>query len=145
MSAHLYMLGRIGETNVAIAAEAVEAVVRIGSVVPAPGAPACVRGLVAIRSRILTLIDSALAADEPSDGTAAFMAIVSVDGHGYALTFDAVEDVADLPAPGPIRGAIGAGWARLAPRMVDHAGQVMLVIDPAAIIAGAAGSQRLAA
>lgn len=145
MSDNLYMMGRIGETSVAIPAESVEAVVRIGAVVPAPGAPACVRGLVAIRSRILTLIDCALATGEANDGDAPFMAIVSVDGHGYALSFNAVEDVAVLPEPTPARGAVSPGWARLDPQMVDHWGQVMLVIDPAKLIAVATSLPRLVA
>ena len=138
MSANLYMIGRIGETYVAMPAAQVEAVVRIGTVVPAPGAAPCVRGLVAIRSRILTLIDSRLVVGEVADGDAPFMAIISIDGHGYALSFDHVEDVTALPDPRPAQGSISPGWSMLDPQMVDHGGQVMLVIDPARLIAIAA-------
>lgn len=145
MSDNLFMIGRIGVTTVAMPADQVEAVVRMGTVVPAPGAPPCVRGMVAIRSRILTLIDSRMVVGEPADSEAPFMAIISVDGHGYALSFDSVDDVALLPDVQPAQGSITPGWAELNPQLVDHWGQVMLVIDPARIVAVAATASRQAA
>lgn len=136
MSETIYLVGIIGDCSVAIPANHVEAVVRIGEVIPAPGAPPSVRGLVAIRSRILTLIDSCKVVGETSCN-AAFMAIVSIDGHGYGLMLDLVEDVVALGALQIVPSGLTPGWARLDPQMCDHRGRVLLVIDPAALIGAA--------
>lgn len=137
MSETIYLVGTIGDCSVAIPADHVEAVVRIGEVIPAPAAPPSVRGLVAIRSRILTLIDSCKVVGETSCDTG-FMAIVSIDGHGYGLMLDLVEDVVALGALRPAPSGLTAGWARLAPKMCDHRGRVVLVVEPAALISAAA-------
>ena len=137
MSEAIYLVGTIGDCSVAIPADHVEAVVRIDEVIPAPGAPPSVRGLVAIRSRILTLIDSCKVVGENSCD-AAFMAIVSIDGHGYGLMLDLVEDVVALGALRPAPSGLTPGWARLNPQMCDHRGRVLLVVDPAALISAAA-------
>jgi purine-binding chemotaxis protein CheW len=137
----IYLVGMIGTSAVALPADSVEAVVRIDHVVPAPGAPPSVRGLVAIRSRILTLIDSAVVVGEAS-ADASFMAIVSIDGHGYGVMLDAVEDVVELGALLPVPTGLSAGWARLDPHLCDYRGRVLLVIDPVALIA--ASSDNLA-
>lgn len=134
MSETIYLVGTIGDCSVAIPADHVEAVVRIDEVIPAPGAPPSVRGLVAIRSRILTLIDSCKVVGE-SSCDAAFMAIVSIDGHGYGLMLDSVEDVVALGGLRPFPSGLTPGWARLNPQMCDHRGRVLLVVDPAALIA----------
>ena len=134
MSEAIYLVGTIGDCSVAIPADHVEAVVRIGEVIPAPGAPPSVRGLVAIRSRILTLIDSCTVVGEASCD-AAFMAIVSIDGHGYGLMLDLVEDVVALGGLRPAPSGLTPGWARLNPQMCDPRGRVLLVVDPAALIA----------
>ena len=136
MSETIYLVGTIGDCSVAIPADHVEAVVRIDEVIPAPGAPPSVRGLVAIRSRILTLIDSCKVVGETSCD-AAFMAIVSIDGHGYGLMLDMVEDVVVLGGLRPSPSGLTPGWARLQPQMCDHRGRVLLVVDPEALIAAA--------
>lgn len=138
MSESIYLVGAIGDCAVAIPADQVEAVVRVGDVIPAPGAPPSIRGLVAIRSRILTLIDSCRIVGEPSSDTG-FMAIVSIDGHGYGLMLDLVEDVVALDALRPAPSGLTPGWAGLNPKMCDYRGRVLLVVDPAALISAAAG------
>lgn len=140
----IHLIGTIGRQAVALPAEAVEAVVEIGTTVPVPGALPSVRGLAAIRSRILTVIDSARVAGEPGSD-ARFMAIVSIDGHGYGLTLDAVEDVAALGAMLPVPSTPGAAWARLDPQLCDHRGRVLMVIAPEALIAAACVTQAAAA
>ena len=140
----IHLIGTIGNHAVALPADAVEAVVRIGETVPAPGAPPTIRGLAAIRSRILTVIDSGQVVGE-AGGNAAYMAIVSIDGHGYGLTLDTVEDVVELGATQPVPATLTAGWARLNPCICDHRGRVLLVIAPEALIAAASVAQMKAA
>ncbi len=137
----IYLVGTIAGTPVALPAGSIEAVVRIDTVAPAPGAPPAVRGLVAIRSRILTLIDSCIVVGAPSCATD-YMAIVSVDGHGYGLMLDHIEDVMTLDGITPLRSGLAPGWAALDPAIHDSGTRVLLVVDPAAIIAAAACDER---
>lgn len=140
----IHLIGTIGGHAVALPADTVEAVVRIEETVTVPGAPSSVRGLAAIRSRILTVIDSACVVGDPG-GRATYMAIVSVDGHGYGLTLDTVEDVVELGATQVMPATLSAGWAQLDPRICDHRGRVLLVVDPEALIAAASASRLKAA
>jgi len=144
LQSNLYLLCRVGSTDLAFPAENIEAVVRVRSVVPTPGAPPCVSGLAAIRSRLLTLIDSAVVAGEAA-GDPAFMAIITIDGHGYGLLLDAIEDVVALPPSEPLPALVSAGWQALSPQLVDHAGRLLLLIEPAQFIARATQYSSLAA
>lgn len=140
----IHLIGTIGTHAVALPADAVEAVVRIEETVTVPGAPPSVRGLAAIRSRILTVIDSACVVGEVG-GAARYMAIVSIDGHGYGLTLDTVEDVVELGMTQAMPATLSAGWAQLDPRLCDHRGRVLLVVRPEALIAAASVTRLKAA
>jgi len=65
--------------------------------------------------------------------------VVELDGHHYALIVDLVEDVVEaLSDPSPVRAAMGAGWERACEGMVETEQGPLLVVDVAALIAGAA-------
>lgn len=135
----LHLLCRIGKTAVALAADQIEAVVKVDQIVPVPGAPPCVRGLAAIRSRLLTLIDTASLVGEKS-AHPTYMAILTVAGHGYGLLLDGIDDVAEITAVGTLPATAEAGWATVDPLLGDHAGELVLVIDPKQFIAAASQS-----
>jgi purine-binding chemotaxis protein CheW len=124
----LYLLCRIGGSHVAFPAATIEAVVKAEVIVPVPGAPRAIRGLAAIRSRLLTVIDCALMVGVPN-GTARFMAVVSLAGHGYGLLLDDVIDVAALNDVQPLPGKPDAGWQQLEPMLASHCDAPILVID----------------
>lgn len=124
----LYLLCRIGATSVAFPAAAIEAVVKATSIVAIPGAPAAVRGLAAIRSRLLTVIDCAFIVDRPH-GADGFMAIITVSGHGYGLLLEDVIDVVELEAVQPLPCSPQPAWQKLQPMLADYAGEPVLVID----------------
>jgi purine-binding chemotaxis protein CheW len=66
-------------------------------------------------------------------------AVVELDGHHYALIVDLVEDVVEaLSAPVPVRAAMGDGWERVSQGMIETETGPLLLIDVAALIAGAA-------
>ena len=68
-----------------------------------------------------------------------------MDGHHYALTVDAVEDVVEaLSDPVPVRGAMGEGWERVSKGMVETDEGPLLLVDIAAIVAGPAAEARAA-
>ncbi len=136
MSGALYIIARVGQDWIAMPASAVESVARVGDITPVPGAPAAVPGLVAVRARILTLVDCASLVDAGTsahDGAAA-MAIVVVDGHGYGLLLSEVDAVVTLGAIEPCPARFTSRWAAMNPRLADHGGQLLLVVDPAAFV-----------
>ena len=94
-----------------------------------------VRGLAALRSRVVTVIDTRVAlglAPTPVVGRAI---IAQIDGHHYAFLVDALEDVAPyrrqplLFVPGP-----GGGWDLAAVGMIERDGEPLLVLDLAVLV-----------
>jgi purine-binding chemotaxis protein CheW len=116
--------------------------------IPVPRAPAHVAGLSALRSRVLTVIDTLrsleLGASDCSDGIRE-AAVVELDGHHYALIVDVVEDVVEaLSEPSPVRAAMGPGWERVSKGMVETEEGPLLLIDIDALIAGTGAEARAA-
>jgi purine-binding chemotaxis protein CheW len=137
----LLLIVSIAGSRVALPAAAVESVVELDTLIQVPRAPAHVAGLSALRSRVLTVIDCKrsldLGATELSDGNLLEAAVVELDGHHYALTVDAVEDVVEaLSEPAAIRAAMGDGWERVSLGMVETEEGPLLLVDVAALIAG---------
>lgn len=137
--AELFLILRLAGERVAIRAADVEAVVETGPLTPVPGAPDHVAGLCALRSRVLTVIDcrasldpSLSLADAPSEAVSTVVA-----GHPYALLLDGVEDVveADCAASTP-ELPLAPYWRRVAQGTVEAEGDLLLLLDVEALIAG---------
>lgn len=135
---NLLLIVRLAGERVALPAEEVEAVVEIEGITPVPRAAGHVAGLTALRSRVLTVIDcaAALQAGAPHCQTKDAVVVVA-DGHPYALLVDGVEDVVEASGEArPIRTALGGGWKRVTRGTVDALGDLLLLVDPGALIAG---------
>ena len=137
----LLLVVTIAGERVALPANAVEAVVELDTLIPVPRAAPHVAGLSALRSRVLTVIDCQRSLEagvtDCSDGIRE-AAVVELDGHHYALLVDLVEDVVDAQSePVPVRAAMDAGWDRVARGMVETEQGPLLLVDVAALIAGA--------
>jgi purine-binding chemotaxis protein CheW len=122
-------------------ADAVESVVELDTLIPVPRAAPHVAGLSALRSRVLTVIDCRrsleLGLTEYLNGIREG-AVVELDGHHYALIVDLVEDVVESRSdPSPVRAAMGSGWERVSQGMVETETGPLLLVDVAALIAGA--------
>jgi purine-binding chemotaxis protein CheW len=137
----LYLIVMLAGERVALLADDVDSVVEIERITPVPRAPRHIAGLAALRSRVLTIIDSAtvlgLPPDAPAEGGAARQTVVvTVDGHLYGIQVSAVDDVIELATPvQPIRGTLAAGWARVALGLIELEENSLLLLDPAALIA----------
>ena len=133
----LFLIAQVADRGVAIDVDQVDSVVDIGAIVAVPCATAAVRGLAALRSRVVTVIDTRLAlglAATPSPGRAV---ITRLDGHHYAFLVDALEDVAPF-ARIALAGQVGAsGWTAAAAGVVERDGEPLLVLDLAALIPAA--------
>ncbi len=134
----LYLLVKIGRRRVAIAGALVQSVVELADVVPVPLAPPHVAGLAALRSRALTVIDTraAIGMDPAEFETEGRAAVVEVDGHGYALLVDQVEDVAQAEAP-PARldATMGPEWDRISLGQVETPAGPAVLVDVAGLVA----------
>jgi purine-binding chemotaxis protein CheW len=65
-------------------------------------------------------------------------AVVELDGHHYALIVDLVEDVVEAQSdPMPVRAAMEPGWQRVSQGMIESEIGPLLLIDVAALVAGA--------
>ncbi len=98
---------------------------------------------------MLTVIDCQRSLDlgstDLSNGELHEAAVVEMDGHHYALTVDAVEDVVEaLSDPAPIRAAMGDGWERVSKGMVETEEGPLLLVDIVALVAGPGADARAA-
>src|SRR6187399_3102450 len=103
----LLLIVTIAGSRVALPAASVESVVELEALIAVPRAPAHVAGLSALRSRVLTVIDTqrslGFGESDCSDGIRE-AAVVEIDGHHYALIVDSVEDVVEcLSEPVAVR------------------------------------------
>ncbi len=135
----LKLIACIAGQQVAISADAVESVVEVEAITPVPLAAPHIAGLAALRSRVLTIIDSYAALEigsSPRDGLPQAI-VVTIDNHLYGLLVDEVVDVATIENdPEPVQSGLSRGWANAALGLVEHQDHVLLLLDPARIVAG---------
>jgi purine-binding chemotaxis protein CheW len=137
----LLLIVTIAGERVAIPTADVESVVELEGLTPVPRAAPHVAGLSALRSRVLTVIDC-FASLELGRASASGMReaiVVETDGHPYALIVDSVEDVIETDGEiRPVRTSLSGGWRRVAKGMVEAEGDILLLIDTQALLAGPA-------
>lgn len=132
----LFLIAHIAGRGVAIDAAQVDSVVDIGEIVAVPRAEPFVRGLAALRSRVVTVIDTGTALGLTPTPEAMRRAVITiVDGHHYAILVDSVEDVAPfarLPLSSGL--ALRGGWASVGMGIVERDREALLIIDLAAVL-----------
>ena len=137
MTAMLHLIAHLGDRGIAVSTGQVDSVVDIRDVVPVPGAPDYIKGLVALRSRVATVIDTARVLGLPTSQAPGARAIITkVDGHLYALAVDRMDDVSDVTVePVPPGLAVAQTWRRLATGLVNVGGEPILALDLERLIA----------
>lgn len=133
--AHLYLIAQIAGRPVAIDSEQVESVVDIGEVTAVPRASRHVRGLAALRSRVVTVVDTQAALGVAGGGDARRAVITQVEGHHYAMLVDTLDDVAPfelLPLADGV--ALDARWRAAGRGIVERGGEPILAIDLASLV-----------
>lgn len=138
MNEQLFLIAHIAGRGVAIDSAQVESVVDIGYVTPTPRVAKHIRGLAALRSRVVTVIDTHAALGLPPIGIAGSRAVITViDGHHYAVLVDSLEDVAPFEAsPLPSGIALDAAWRRAGCGEIERDGEPILAIDLTALVHG---------
>lgn len=140
--AHLYLIAQIAGRAVAIDSDQVESVVDIGEVTAVPRASRHVRGLAALRSRVVTVVDTQSALGLEPGGQAKRAVITRVEGHHYALLVDSLDDVAPfdlLPLAGGV--SLDAAWRSAGRGIVERDGEPILAIDLASLVPGSTALQ----
>ena len=134
----LFLIAHIAGRAVAIESRQVESVVDIGAIVPVPGTDRQVRGLAALRSRVVTVIDTHAVLGLPAADVEATRAVIThVEGHHYAILVDSLEAVAQFDlaplSPGIV---LDRGWRATGCGIVERAGEPILAIDLRALVPG---------
>jgi purine-binding chemotaxis protein CheW len=133
--AHLYLIAQIAGRAVAIDSDQVESVVDIGEVTSVPRSSGHVRGLAALRSRVVTVVDTQSALGLDTGGNAKRAVITRVEGHHYAMLVDSLDDVAPfdlLPLAGGV--SLDAAWRSAGRGIVERDGEPILAIDLASLV-----------
>ncbi|WP_174291812.1 chemotaxis protein CheW [Sphingomonas bacterium] len=132
----LFLIATIAGRTVAIDTHHIDAVVDLTDLVSIPRTSPAIRGLAALRSRVVTVIDTALALGLAPMSAEARRAITArIDGHSYGFLVEALEDVASFEPQALSLGlALDRGW-RLAGRgIVERDGKPILILDLAALL-----------
>jgi len=132
MTEALFLFASIAGVPVAVRAREVEAVVRLGDIVPVPLVAAHVRGLAALRSRVLTVIDmeARIFGKGGLDETASLAIVADIAAHSYGFLIDSVSDICPAPEDAqPVHGRIDPIWAAYVSGLVEHEGQSHLLVS----------------
>lgn len=136
----LYLIGSIAGRRVAIDTAQVDSVIDLTAIQPVPGAAPGILGLAALRSRVLTVVDCAVAlglgAESPGGDAPLATVVMEIGGYLYGLVLDRIDDV--LTADHPLKPAgapLGGPWSSIAVGIVEVAGSMLPVVEPAAILA----------
>ena len=140
----LLLIVSIAGQKVAMRTLEVQSVIEIDVLIPVPCAPSHVAGLAALRSRVLTVIDPQFALGlgfcanrDPNTDAGTEAVVVVHDGHAYALLLDAVHDVTEARSePASMHTRLQGNWAAMSHGMVETDHGPLLLVDPAALIAG---------
>jgi purine-binding chemotaxis protein CheW len=132
----LFLIAHIAGRGVAIDTAQVDSVVDTAEVIAVPRSEPAVRGLVALRSRVVTVIDTGTALGlSPTPATARRAVITRIDGHHYAILVDSLEDVALFERQPLSSGlTLDRGWAKVGVGLVERDGEPLLIVDLTALI-----------
>jgi purine-binding chemotaxis protein CheW len=147
MTETLFLFATIADTPIAINASEIEAVVRLGDIVDIPLVHKHVRGLAALRSRVLTVIDmeARIFGMGASSRPAGLAVVADIAAHSYGFLIDSVSDICQAPEGiRPLRGRIAPAWEPFASGLVERDGRSHLLLTLADFVAPP-GSNALAA
>jgi purine-binding chemotaxis protein CheW len=130
--AGLFLIANISGSQVAIDANKVESVVRIGEIQSVPNCSPLVAGLYALRSRVLTIIDSQYlvtgVSKLVSPGSTAI--VVSVAGHSYGLVVDSINDAISLGDVSYLDTVtLDSVWQQIASGVILHNDEMLMVVE----------------
>lgn len=135
----LYLIAHIDGACIGIESGAIESIVHVQDVVPVPMCDPSIAGLFALRSRVLTLIDTQFLvtgiAKKAEKG--ALAVVVDIAGHQYGLVVDKVEDVVSIlqeQMESKIKPA--SNWTRIVSQTASVDGRLIMILDTGYLVNG---------
>lgn len=132
MIGDLFLFASVASTPIAIPAGELEAVVRLGEIVPVARSQPHVRGLAALRSRVLTVIDiRARIVGELTELAREPLAIVAmIEGHGFGLIVDSVQDIGHpVGSVQRTHGRVEPSWQPFVRGMLVHEQRTHVILS----------------
>lgn len=135
---NLFLIARIADETVALPAGDIGSVVEVDEIAFVPRVPPHIAGLFALRSRVLTVIDTraALGLGTMDPDARATAIITDHEGQSYALLVDDVEDVIEAETVDSCPALIAPSWRRVAQGTIRRGDQAILLVAPAGLVAG---------
>lgn len=136
---NLYLIAHLGGSRVAIESGLVESIVHVPDIVPVPNCDPSVAGIFALRSRVLTLIDTQLLVSAtPQKAKKGALAVVTeIAGHQYGLLVEKVDDVVaitDSQMENKIKAP--AAWSKYVRQIASTDGELVMILDPESLVSG---------
>lgn len=141
MTKTLYLIADLAGSRVAIESGLVESVVHVPDIVPAPMSDPSIAGIFALRSRVLTLIDTQFLVTgvQQHAQKGALAVVTEIAGHQYGLLVDKVHDVVAIDMK-QVETAISPpdAWARYVAHIASHDGALVMILHTSALVSGQA-------
>ncbi len=134
---NLFLVVEFAGERVAIPSHEVESVVRVENIVSVPGASPVIAGLFALRSRVLTLIDTQYLVTQESRtvNKGDFCVVTEIDGHPYGLIVDRVEDVVTVAQEDLMHiGFANGKWRAVSKGMITHDDKLLLLLNSRSLV-----------
>ncbi len=135
----LYLIAHINDACVGIESNSIESIVHVQDIVPVPMCDPSIAGLFALRSRVLTLIDTQyLVSGQAKKATKGALAVVvDIAGHHYGLLVDRVEDVVPIAAD-QMESQIKPSkeWNHLVSQTASVDGRLVMILEIALLVNG---------
>ena len=135
----LYLIADLAGSLVAIESSQVESIVHLPDVVPVPNCDPSVAGIFALRSRVLTLIDTQfhITGVQQNAPKGALAVVTEIAGHQYGLLVDKVHDV----VPMTIEHAESKIWPPevwnpYVEQIATHGGELVMILNTEALVSG---------
>jgi purine-binding chemotaxis protein CheW len=135
----LYLIAHINGACIAINSDWIESLVHVYDVVPAPKSDPVIVGLFALRSRVLTLIDTQfwVTGQQQTVKKGALAVVAEIAGHHYGLLVDSVEDVVSIQREQiETRIKPPKEWAPLVEGTASVSDKLIMILDPVALVNG---------
>lgn len=135
----LYLIAHIDGACVAIESDKVESIVHVQDIVPVPMCDPSIAGLFALRSRVLTLIDTQylVTRNVQQVQKGALAVVVDIAGHHYGLLVEKVEDVVPINAEQFEENIKPAKkWMALVNETASVDGRLVMILDPVSLVNG---------
>ena len=139
MTKTLYLIADLAGSRVAIESGLVESVVHVPDIVPAPMSDPSIAGIFALRSRVLTLIDTQFLVTGVQQRVqkGSLAVVTEIAGHQYGLLVDRVHDVVAIDLK-HVERSISApeAWARYVADIASHDGALVMILNTITLVSG---------